>query len=343
LQKAAVVSDCEVLFFPSKTLILAERTMKLAILKTEQICGRLDYSVRFGKSTELEESIEKNGILQPVIAYIKGKDHFIVSGSRRLMAAKKYHLAEVPAFLISEKSKAELLCCNIRNDLTSAAPYSPVEKSILFSKIQAFSLSPDQTKLIFRDLGIPFTHQSTSLLSRIRRLTGSVRKWLHQKKFPFNLLNFLTILSPEDLDILAKSIFIPFDTNANETQALSFLFHDVSTRDNKPLSHFVSSALRSVHPENNKRNNLTILQDHIFKLRYPIYSCFENKTNKESSSFHLPGFMNVNVPVSADPENFTFSAKISEERDIRSLFHWFRKNKNEEKLVSFLKSIKKAR
>jgi hypothetical protein len=218
-----------------------------------------------------------------------------------------------------------------------------VEKSIIYNKIQAFSLSPDQAKSIFRDLGMPFTHQSTSLLSRISRLTGNVRNWLHQKKFPFNLLNFLTVLSAEDLDILTKSIFVPFDTNANETQSLSFLFHDVSSRDNKPLSHFVSSALQKADAENNKRDNLNIIQDYIFRLRYPLYSCFENKIKKERSCLHLPGFMNVSVPVSADPENFTVSAKISGENDIRSLFQWFRENKSEEKLVSFLQSIKKAR
>lgn len=317
--------------------------MKLIALKTERISRKFDYSVRFGKSAELEDSVRKNGILQPVIVYKKNDDYFIVSGSRRFQAAKKYHLAELPAFLTPPKSKAELLCSNIRNDLASAAPYSPVERSIIFSRIQAYSLSPDQVKLIFRDLGMPFTHQSTSLLLRIRRLPGSIRKWLHQKRFPFNLLNFLTIHSPEDLVILANTIFIPLDTNANETQSLSFLFHDVSIRENKPVSQFVSSALRSMRPGNSKRENLNIIQNYIFKLRYPLYSVFENKTKKESSCFHLPGFMNVSVPVSSDPENFSVSAKISGENDIRSLFQWFRENKNEKKLVSFLQSIKKAR
>lgn len=89
-----------------------------------------------GDTTELAGSIKSVGILQPLVVMPNGKEgHFLlVCGSRRLDAAKKAKLSEVPAIVredLDEKTALEVMLVeNLqREDIT------PLEEALTFQKL----------------------------------------------------------------------------------------------------------------------------------------------------------------------------------------------------------------
>ncbi|MGN1108423.1 MAG: ParB/RepB/Spo0J family partition protein [Oscillospiraceae bacterium] len=84
----------------------------------------------------LAESIKENGILQPINVRRYGVNYEIVSGERRLRAAKKCGLSEVPCIIIEaddEKSAVLALIENIqRRDLSFFEEAMAIEKLISY-------------------------------------------------------------------------------------------------------------------------------------------------------------------------------------------------------------------
>jgi|GEM_PF-3308051 len=78
-------------------------SMKPALLKIEQLCpfeGH-PYKVQDNEEmTALSESIRENGILSPLIVWPTEENQYeIISGHRRLYAARKAGLTEVPVLI----------------------------------------------------------------------------------------------------------------------------------------------------------------------------------------------------------------------------------------------------
>ena len=64
---------------------------------------------------ELAQSIEKHGIIQPLIATRHGERFELIAGERRLRAARKLRLKEVPVILREEKEQKKLELALIEN------------------------------------------------------------------------------------------------------------------------------------------------------------------------------------------------------------------------------------
>lgn len=119
---------------------------------------------------ELTESIREHGILQPLIVMREGSDHVLISGERRLRAAKKLQLKEVPAILreADEQKRLELaLIENIqRQDL------NPMELADAYAKLlDEFGLTHDE---LAKRLGQK--RATVSNILRLRDLPGRVQE-----------------------------------------------------------------------------------------------------------------------------------------------------------------------
>lgn len=119
---------------------------------------------------DLTESIREHGILQPLVVMREGSDHILISGERRLRAAKKLQLKEVPAILreADEQKRLELaLIENIqRQDL------NPMELSDAYAKLlDEFGLTHDE---LAKRLGQK--RATISNILRLRDLPGRVQE-----------------------------------------------------------------------------------------------------------------------------------------------------------------------
>lgn len=120
--------------FKSKNKIVGEVVM----LNISELCpNKAQPRTEFGTEalTSLAESIKENGILQPVCVRRKGALYEIISGERRMRAAKLVGLTEIPCIIMSvddEQSAVLALIENIqRKDLSFFEEALAIEKLIL--------------------------------------------------------------------------------------------------------------------------------------------------------------------------------------------------------------------
>lgn len=82
---------------------------------------------------DLVKSIEKNGLLQPVIVRIKGDKYELIDGHRRALAAKILGMESLPALIIEADDKKAQIASVISN--LERKDLHPIEKAIAYKKI----------------------------------------------------------------------------------------------------------------------------------------------------------------------------------------------------------------
>ena len=312
--------------------------MKPVEISLGSIAKDFNFSVRYGINRDLISSIKENGILQPVIAFKKGASYIVVSGKRRIEAAKRFKFKTVPAFIIKKESPHELLKKNINNDLSSSIPYTPVEKAIIFHKLCDLKFAIEEKQKIFHLLKIPFTQNSCSILKAIKRSNRSVKMWIHFKNMPFSLLSFLLEFSKTEAKQLVADIFTPFNTTASEAVSIATMMHDISIRDKVPLSLLIHRVLKNVPKRSTGKKTVKSIADALFKIRYPTYSRFLNDLKKTKKDLDLPHFLNISLSDKSSPGKIIFIADISSKKDAFDMFKWFESPKHKKKLLSLFKN-----
>lgn len=121
--------------FKSKNKVVGEVVM----LNTAELCpNKAQPRTEFNSEAleSLAESIKENGILQPVCVRRKGAIYEIISGERRMRAAKLIGLTEIPCIIMSaddEQSAVLALIENIqRKDLSFFEEALAIEKLITY-------------------------------------------------------------------------------------------------------------------------------------------------------------------------------------------------------------------
>ncbi len=82
---------------------------------------------------DLVKSIEKNGLLQPIIVRIKGDKYELIDGHRRALAAKILGMESVPALIIEADDKKAQIASVVSN--LERKNLHPIEKAIAYKKI----------------------------------------------------------------------------------------------------------------------------------------------------------------------------------------------------------------
>ena len=210
-----------------------ERNREAVCLPIDQLYPfvRHPYQVRDdAEMEELTQSVRENGVLSPVIVrpLESGPDRYeIVSGHRRVQAAQKAGLTEVPAFVfdISREEAAVLLVdSNLHRERLL-----PSEKAFAYRlKMEALKRQGKRTDLTSDQLGPKLTaeaisdNDSATQVKRYIRLTHLNRELLDlmdEGKIAFSVGVELSYLPPEMQHILKEEMEI-FDCTPSYSQAV---------------------------------------------------------------------------------------------------------------------------
>lgn len=210
-----------------------ERNREAVRLPIDQLYPfvRHPYQVRDdAEMEELAQSVRENGILSPVIVrpLESGPDRYeIVSGHRRVRAAQKAGLTEVPAFVfdISREEAAVLLVdSNLHRERLL-----PSEKAFAYRlKMEALKRQGNRTDLTSDQVGPKLTakeisdNDSASQVKRYIRLTHLSRELLNlmdEGRIAFSVGVELSYLPPEMQHILKEEMEI-FDCTPSYSQAV---------------------------------------------------------------------------------------------------------------------------
>ena len=103
----------------------AEKTLPIAKIKPNPDQPRIQFDET--ELAELSESIEKHGVLQPLLVRSKGSSYEIIAGERRYQASKLAGLKEVPV-IIKDVSDDEMLALALIENL-QRSDLNPLEEA----------------------------------------------------------------------------------------------------------------------------------------------------------------------------------------------------------------------
>ena len=140
-------------------------TIKIENIKIDKIIPNI-YQPRIkfdeNKINELANSIEKFGIIQPLILRKNGEKYEIIDGERRYKAAKKLKLETIPARVldVNEKTAAEILL----EDNMQKQLLSPLEEANSYQQILLLN------KLTTKELAEKFNLEKTQIENKLNLL-----------------------------------------------------------------------------------------------------------------------------------------------------------------------------
>jgi ParB family chromosome partitioning protein len=189
-------------FFPDHTEDSQDKVEQISVseLRSNPYQPRKTFSEE--AITELADSIEQHGILQPIIARKSIKGYEIVVGERRFRAAQKAGLTEVPVVVkdLDEQKMMELaLIENLqREDL------NPIEEAIAYEKLMEH-LSITQEQLAVR-LGKSRPHIANHV--RLLNLPKVVQQFISEGKLSMGHGRaLLGLKEKQNLSALIEKIF----------------------------------------------------------------------------------------------------------------------------------------
>ena len=128
---------------------------------------------------DLINSIDENGILQPLTVRLSGNSYELIAGERRLRAAKKLNLKKVPVYVIDVKEDDEML------------------KLALIENIQRDNLSSIEEAEGYALLRGKYSISETELAKMIGKNRSTIANKLRLNKLPPDIKN---VLRSKDID-----------------------------------------------------------------------------------------------------------------------------------------------
>lgn len=317
--------------------------MKLLQIPLKEISARFPFSVRYGDDRSLLASVRESGILQPPIVFREKDKYRVACGKRRIQAAKKLRLKTIPAFLIKKKHDKELLLMNLRNDITSGPLHSIVEKALVLRRTARLSFTTAEKKEVFALLKIPFQRTARRVLEKAGRAGKKVKLWLHEKNYPLSFLDFLLVFSQSDIDYLAASVFIPFQTSANETHDLAFSLHDICLRDHIALRELLSQIWNKLPRKMNRREKVNAFSEMVFQMRMPATFSLIQKMESRERYLKAPRFIHLLFNVKDFSLPLTLQARLSSPDDVRRFADWCKDEDVKRGLFSLVDEWRKER
>ena len=105
--------------------------VKTMLINNHSMQPRVDYDDT--RMEELVASIRENGILQPILVRKKGEGYEVIAGERRLRAARKLNLREVPAIIKEVSDQDALVFALIEN--IQREDLNPIEEAEAYKKL----------------------------------------------------------------------------------------------------------------------------------------------------------------------------------------------------------------
>ena len=206
---------------------------------------------------ELASSIKEHGILQPLVAYKKGANYYLISGERRLRAAQIAGLSKVPVLLkvVDDESSSELAIIeNIQRE-----NLSPLEESEAYEQlINQFSLTQD---LVAKKVGKSRSY-ITNLL-RLKQLPKPVRDKIEKGILSASHGRSILSVGKSYQELLADYI-IENHLNVREVEALVKDFTIDKITKKSSIQKSQSNKEKDIHREAVEKDLESILGTKVF-------------------------------------------------------------------------------
>lgn len=166
------------------------------------------------KIDELARSIEASGMLQPLVVRASASGYELIAGERRLRAAQRLGLSEVPVIIHETPDSSTLLLALIEN--LQREDLNPIEEAAAFAELQEqFNLTQEQ---VAGKVGRSRSAVANSL--RLLSLPDEIKQHVARGELPAGQARALLALENRAMLAAAAREVMAKDLSARETEAL---------------------------------------------------------------------------------------------------------------------------
>ena len=242
---------------------------------------------------KLRSSIEKVGLIQPVILRKKSGGYQIVCGFRRISIMKELGKSEIESKVFEEKEMDEFqfFSLSLHENLTTRG-FNTVEKAIALDKlIHRFQIDPDIVLQTFLPLFLlePNEKILNTFLSLAQMEEETKAYVLREEVSRSNIRKFAT-LNPDDR-IAILSLISPLKLGENRLKEILTLLEEISRRNQNRVREIVQRpeiqavlSQKELTPSQKTERVKKILVD----LRYPKMNQLEEEFEKKKKGLNLP-------------------------------------------------------
>ncbi len=193
---------------------------------------------------ELAASIEQLGVIQPITVRPMGQGQFeIISGERRLRAARRAGLERIPAFVREANSEQMLEMALVEN--VQREELNPIEVALGYQRLmEECGLTQEQVAE-----KVSKSRATVANFLRLLRLPPRIQAALRDKEVSMGHARALITIDDEDAQIDLLETTIKEDLSVREVERRARSWHDAQTSDDEPEPELTDEASPAESPQ----------------------------------------------------------------------------------------------
>ena len=250
---------------------------------------------------KLRSSIEKMGLIQPVLLRKKSGGHQIICGFRRISVMKELGKSEVESKVFDEDERDEfqLFSLSLHENLTTRG-FNAIEKAIALDKlIHRFQIDPAAVIKTFLPLfSLDPNEKILNTYRSLARMEDEIKTYvLNEEVSRTNIRRLSTLTSENRMAVL--SLISPLKLGENRLRETLTLLEEISRRNQCERKDVVQRSeiqavlsQKELTPSQKTERIKKVLTD----LRYPKLNQMEKAFEKRRKDLNLPSNISLHHP-----------------------------------------------
>ena len=302
-------------------------------IRLEEIQSSYPYSCRYRplEATSVLGSIQKRGIVFPLLA-TRGPERLLISGHRRLAAAKSLGLREIKIWeIVQTQNPSELFLISVLSNWNQA--WSDLDRAWVIRKAkEEFKFSQqDLLEGILPALGLSSESYLLNQYYDVACLEPCLLDLVEAGRLPFRGMQILGKFLPEDRATFATLIGSKIILTSNQLLKAGEWLYDLLKKEKTNLGNFLKDRglLEILNRQgNDEGQKARAFYNALRRLRFPRLAESEQKVEKVLTLL-APELkeLRLEMPESFEEEGFSLHAKLKSQASIEQLKEFLSKHR----------------
>jgi ParB family chromosome partitioning protein len=264
---------------------------------------------------ELENSIKKIGILNPVIVKERGGNYIVVIGYSRVKVAKKLKMKKIPGIITTLPDKDCFLLSFF--ETLSSHTLTSLEKAIVLQKLTKYLKKKEVVKKFLPLMKLHPTERVIIDHLRVLKLGSSIKQGIYRGEISmYNALKLSNWKKEESRRIfnIIKELKL---SESNQKEIITYI-KEISIREGIEISSILTEIEKIISSSTKERAiKISLIRSYLHKRRFPLLSKYETQFKKITTSLP-PGVKLKHSPYFEDPQ-FTVEMNIKDKENFLSI------------------------
>lgn len=291
-----------------------ERNSLPKLISLDRISRNFPYGLRFDyEDPRLGASLEKRGILFPLLAVLEGEKAVLVSGHKRFFCALQKGWEEVPlSFVGQEFSEKELFFLSLYSNWNQS--FSDLDRMRAIQKGEKiFRMGEGELQEeVLPALGLSPTASTLEEFRRLARLSEEIQFLVHKGKIPSRGISRFSQFSKEEQHLLSRTLFDGAHFTTNQLILLAEWIWDLKKVKRISLEELFEGEIQNImkHPSLDPRTRGEKLFTALRLLRFPSLSKEEKDFRRLKVQLEERGEIHIEKPEGLHREGVLLRARL---------------------------------